>query len=120
MKYLVTILMVLLMVNFWAQAADDTATPVSETAIAKPINKDDIITAPNAESTYVKSTMKGGKENINSDVQGKMKDCEKVDAFGRCSDVTPGRAVAKKGTGTSKGKDGRVSNPTTEKASNTK
>ncbi len=102
MKYLVSIVMVLLMFNLFAnaQSAADTVTPVDPGATAAPIDPATIVTKPDPNSAYVKTTMNGRGAG---GTQGKREKCDE-NGNGKCnpspsSIVTSRKGAKGKGTG---------------------
>lgn len=76
MKYLVSIVMVLLMVNLFAnaQSAADKATPLDPGATAVPIDPATIETKPDPNSHYAKKTIPGRDAGA---TQGGRAPCDK-------------------------------------------
>ncbi len=109
MKFLISIIMVLLMINLFAQAQAVRAD--SEGATAMKVN--DGLTAEKVEpgSAYSK-TMTGIPTGGNQNVQGQQKPCEKTDANGNCHPMPNKSTVANaKGKGV-KGSGGKTTGAT--------
>ena len=81
MKFLISIIMVLLLVNLFAQA-DPTPKAGDESATSKRVN--DSLTNTNPDGKYRTETMAGGKTAARKGVQGGQEDCKVTDAKGRC------------------------------------
>lgn len=79
MKYLVSIIMVLLMINFFAQA-EEVITPAPVGATAKKIKTSDIKKIVDPNGSYA-NTMKSKK----SGTEGTTQPCDTADAQGRCN-----------------------------------
>ena len=108
MKFLISIIMVLLMINLFAQAQVVTADSESSTAIRVDDSKTSGQVDPN--SSYA-TTMKGGKSK-NDTVQGKRPDCGDADGQERCN-PSPNRSTIanNKGKGV-KGSGGKTTGVT--------
>lgn len=108
MKFLISIIMVLLMMNLFAQAQVVTADGEGATAI----KVDDSKTAGKVDpgSAYA-TTMKGGKSK-NETVEGKRPDCGEADGQERCNPSPNKSTIANnKGKGV-KGAGGKVTGQT--------
>lgn len=109
MKFLISIIMVLLMMNLFAQAQVVTADNEGATAL----KVDDGLTAQKIEpgSAYEKTMTgipTGGKQNV----QGQQKPCEVTDANGKCHPMPNKSSIANaKGKGL-KGAGGKTTGAT--------
>ena len=112
MKFFISIIMVLLMLNFFAQA-QVAADPEGATAVK--VNDGITATTVDPSSTYA-TTMKGGPAGQKKiDTEGKEPDCEPGDGQRRCTS-SPSRdtVVAQKGAATKGAPKGKA--PKVEKA----
>lgn len=108
MKFLISIIMVLLMINLFAQAQVVTAD--SEGPTAKKVDDTKTAQKVDAGSAYA-TTMKGGKSK-NDAVEGKRPDCGDADGQERCNPSPNKSTIANnKGKGL-KGSGGKVTGAT--------
>jgi hypothetical protein len=117
MKYLVSIIVVLLMVNFLAQAEDpDIANPITVkgSPIAEPIGVSDMVRQidDGSNKTYVKDMKFKGKNDPKKTAAG-MKDCDKV---GGACDPLPKKLKLGDKSNTSGRKGAPVADPKAGKA----
>ncbi len=83
MKFLISIIMVLLTVNLFAQAEDVKADSAGATAI--PVKDEQTVNTVEPGSKY-ETTMKGGPAGLKkTDTEGKEPDCEPGDGQRRCT-----------------------------------